>query len=72
MIARTTNLHIWMSNHPNMLSQHPDATFILPKRSIWMEMLQKIILKANIGLEGQKNEGKGHNSLQQNESICKN
>ena len=37
-----------------------------------MEKLQKIILKANIGLEGQKNEGKGHNSLQQDESIYKN
>ena len=36
-----------------------------------MEKLQKIISKANIGLEGQKIEGKGHNSLQQDESIYK-
>ena len=69
MIARTTNLHIWMSNHPNMLFQHSEATFILPKWPIWTEKLQTIISKANIGLEGQKNEGKGHNSLQQDESI---
>ena len=61
-----------MSNHPNMLFQHSEATFILPKRPIWTDKLQKIISKANIGLEGQKNEGKGHNSLQQDESIYKN
>ena len=72
MIAIATNLHIWMSNHPNMLFQHLEATFILPKRPIWTEKLQTIISKANIGLEGQKNEGKGHNSLQQDESIYKN
>ena len=61
-----------MSNHPNMLFQHSEAIFILPKRPIWMEKLQTIISKVNIGLEGQKNEGKGHNSLQQDESIYKN
>ena len=72
LIAITTNLHSWMSNHPNMLFQHSEATFILPKRPIWTDKLQKIISKANIGLEGQKNEGKGHNSLQQDESIYKN
>ena len=55
-----------------MLFQHSEATFILPKRPIWTEKLQTIISKANIGLEGQKIEGKGHNSLKQDESIYKN
>ena len=54
LIAITTNLHIWMSNHPNMLSQHSEASFMLPKRPIWMKNLQTIISKAKIGLEDQK------------------
>ena len=61
-----------MSNHPNMLFQHSEATFILPKRPIWMDKWHTIISKVNIGLEGKKNEEKGHNSLQHGESIYKN
>ena len=72
LIAITANLQSWMSNHPNMLLQHSEATFIPPKRPIWMEKLQTIVSKANIGLEGQKIEGKGHNLQQQDESIYKN
>ena len=54
MIAKTTNLHSWMSNHPNMLSQHSEATFVLPKRPIWTEKLHTINSKAKIDLEDQK------------------
>ena len=54
LIAITTNLHIWMSNHPNMLFQHSEATFILPKWPIWTDKLHTIIPKAKIDLEDQK------------------
>ena len=42
-----------MSNHPNMLFQHSEATFILSKWPIKMDKLHTIIPKAKIGLEDQ-------------------
>ena len=54
MIARITNYHSWMPNHPNMLFQHSEGTFILPKRSVWTKKLHTIKSKAKIGLEDQK------------------
>ena len=53
-VAIATNLHIWTSNYPNMLFQHSEATFLLPRWPIWKEKLHTIIPKAKIGLEDKK------------------